>query len=215
MNKPNIFYPLIIIALVLLTSINIYTYFQRKGTSTLELRAKDATIGEKDYLLSLERTNLNLALADDNKPLNPELVILTAEDQRLSLAQFREKYLKTPKIVLRYADVNCNSCVDSSLTALNRISTGIGKDNVLIFASYQNKRDLMVWKRVNHIKYPVFQIPSQTLGLGIENKDQPYLFALLPENLNVNHLFIPMKENTQRTDQYLGIFKSRYYAENN
>ncbi|WP_221659773.1 hypothetical protein [Bacteroides salyersiae] len=103
------------------------------------------------------------------------------------------------KLVMRYSELNCNVCVDSLLACLKERFDTIGWDKLLILATYHNKSNYYIFKRINKLKN-VYQIDS--IGCSLEEYNIPFLF-LLDEDYSVKYPFIPHKEIMRETESYL------------
>lgn len=200
-----------VFTLTLLMSFNVYFFVSNKNSQTARTDQYAKSADSVTYLLSIERNSAFSSMMDNDKPLNKELTFSNDSNNNITLTDFLKRFIKRPKLVLRYTEINCTPCVDSSVLTLKEVTNKVGEENILILASYHSKRDMLIWKRVNNIKYPIYQIPDNKTGLNVDAENVPYFFILLPESNTVHHLFLPLKENMKRTREYLTGMAERYY----
>lgn len=108
-------------------------------------------------------------------------------------------------LVLRYTELNCNSCVDLILSEI-LAQNSFNEQNTLLLAYYQNPSYLYQFKRMNRLQFPVFSVKST--GLPTDTLNLPYLF-LLDKNMQINHMYIPEEGDTASIRQYLGFAKEK------
>lgn len=211
MMLKRLFISIFTITLLVSLALNIYSFtngHKHESHISGQLRAE---IDSLRYLSTLERNYAVWPVSDNDKMLNAKLTFHSDSTGKFDLPGFLTRAVTSPKLVVRYSDVNCNTCVDSLFTSLAEFSDRIGEQNVIIMASYHNRRDLFVWKRLNNIRYNVFQVPHDQMGLEIERKNIPFVFILLPGKGAVHQIFLPMKENTERTRVYLEYISRRFF----
>ena len=109
------------------------------------------------------------------------------------------------RIIIRYSELNCNVCIDSLFSCIDNHLNKKEKQQIHILASYHNRNDLLIFKRINNLSYPIYRIDS--LGISLENLNEPFIFVL-NKDYSISHLFIPHKERPQDTRRYLNIVLS-------
>ena len=114
-----------------------------------------------------------------------------------------------PLLFLRYSQLNCNLCVDHSLNYLKTIADSIGSDNIVILASYNTMRELALFKRVNQIRFPVYRIEDNSLGIPADKYSFPFLF-ITNKSLTATHLHIPDKDVPQLDRILLSVITRRF-----
>ena len=75
---------------------------------------------------------------------------------------------KNPKIILCYTEMQCNICWEKEVENLKALSNQIGKDKIIILASYSKPRDLSVLIRINEIEFPVYNLKFQPIGINMK-----------------------------------------------
>jgi hypothetical protein len=198
------FYIIITAVILVCTFINIF--FIKKSNSQPYAISKNDSF--EHYQLIFEKATAYLSYFDNGESINDK-IFFTSETESYTTSEFIKKYVRSTKLVFRYADVNCNTCVDSSMFKLKQLNALVRDTNIIILASYNSARDLYVWRRINNIKNPVFQIPYKSLGLKTEDLNEPYFFTLRKNSAVVQNLFIPSKMFGKASDTYLGVIKTK------
>ena len=109
------------------------------------------------------------------------------------------------KLVFRYSFIHCNVCVDTLMKFVNKFADEVGKDNVVIFAQYANKRDYKNFVRINQVKTSIYHLQDSLCKA--DELSIPYLF-ILEDNMTVSNFFMPRKEYPKITEQYLQSIKN-------
>lgn len=137
-------------------------------------------------------------------------VELKTEGKYLSASIFLEnengnyrlnEIINQEKLILRYSEINCNTCVDSQIVAFKNLSNKLGVEKLAIFSSYERFGDMYRFKRLNKVTMPIYNLKSD-LGLLIDTLNTPYYFILSP-TLQIRNVFIPRKEVNEITSIYL------------
>lgn len=115
----------------------------------------------------------------------------------IALSQLKKK---KNTLVLRYSYLNCRSCVDNAIARLLEFTNQNDDIDVLLLGSYQNNKDLKIFKQINKNVANVYMIKH--LEVPIEDENIPYLF-ILDEDMQILDLFIPRKEIPELTREYL------------
>ena len=119
-----------------------------------------------------------------------------------------------PKFVLRYSEINCMTCVDSSLKYIEKYKKIIGPENIIVLASYKNQQDLAIFKRVSKIEFEIFNTGENTVGLPIEKENTPFMF-ITNGTLIAQSVFLPEKTMPELTEMYFMTIISRYFSYKN
>ena len=117
----------------------------------------------------------------------------------------KEASLKTlvnnkTKLIFRYSHLDCEICVDSVLSLVQRITKK--NENLLIITDSYSDRDFLIKTQNKKHPYPVYTISGSNLGLSIENKNLPFLFVIT-RDFRASKIFIPIKEIPYQTKEYL------------
>lgn len=129
--------------------------------------------------------------------LSPQMYFYTELGDSIALSQLKKK---KNTLVLRYSYLNCRSCVDNAIARLLEFTNQNDDIDVLLLGSYQNNKDLKIFKQINKNVANVYMIKH--LEVPIEDENIPYLF-ILDEDMQILDLFIPRKEIPELTREYL------------
>lgn len=164
--------------------------------NSLDIEKKRGLV--RDYFLNLELKYNDYKISDE----------LNLIDEKGNIFRIKEK-LNTKKIIFRYSELQCNVCVEKQIQSLKRYKDKIGVDNILIIADYSNFRNLIVFKKINSLDIPVYNL-SKKMSLEIEKKDIPYFF-IADNSLVAKDYFIPIKEIKNYTDNYLNTMYIKHF----
>jgi hypothetical protein len=147
-----------------------------------------------------------LSIRENGKKLPPLDLIKDGNE-----ASFLQSKNRTPKLIVRFSYLGCDVCVDSTIALLKYFEKSIGQDNILIWATYDNEANMKFFKNANRIHYPIYLVRENEKVLDADIYTIPYLFILTPHSGQINDLFFPLKENMNRTYQYLSIVSDKYF----
>ncbi|MFT3749317.1 MAG: hypothetical protein QM768_13410 [Agriterribacter sp.] len=131
----------------------------------------------------------------------------TEDDIHLTINEFSEEI--KGKLIFRFTELNCETCVDATLSSMKRI---MGNDqlrkSVIILTSYKFNAYYKDWKRSNNIEFDIYNLGDIKLPLLSESLVRPYLFYL-DDSLKIQNVFFPIKEYAYSTDQYLSFISKK------
>ncbi|HLO92366.1 MAG TPA: hypothetical protein VK172_14470 [Lentimicrobium sp.] len=131
----------------------------------------------------------------DNTKLNKGLIVRNENGDTISIKNLFSK----PSLVLRYSELNCQSCVDIILKSLLS-DTSFNENNTLILGYYREPDYLYQFKRINSVHMPIFNIWA--LELPPDTLNVPYIFLI--DNYRVAHnVFIPEQGDSIAIKNYL------------
>ena len=194
------------IALIILLIVNLiismfaYHYF-KSNKSVSENIFKEETI-QLNMLKQIFEDNLT----NDNTSLIDSLLLIDTSRNTCSL---NEVLTDSMTFVLRISDLHCGDCVRFMLLKLVRLTQNSNmKNKVILFASYQNKKQLSFLLDDLSIKYPVYFVDR--VPLSVEDLSNPYCFILNKDGY-VTHTFVPDKNQPKLANYYLKSLMRRYY----
>lgn len=179
-------------SLVLLTVFNIslllvHSFKERKGAT---LTVTQANNDELYMDLSFK------ALEDDGKTIKEEIKI------------------DKPVFCVRFSFTNCSDCVSNTLEIIKKWTAETNINKIMIYGTFFNDRDFEVFKDKKSFNKNLYNVENKFLGLNLEgNSTSPFFFILFPDG-SVHHVFIPIKENSERTYRYLEIIEKKYFEKN-
>lgn len=137
---------------------------------------------------------------------------ISVKDEAGNIVKINNLINKGPKIVLRYSEVNCMSCVDTSLNFLRKYIDLIGVKNIIILASYKRQKDIISYKRINNlIPFEIYNTNYNDLNLPIEDVVIPYYF-IIDEKLNCHSVFPIDAEIPEYMDMYFRTIIPKYFS---
>lgn len=200
-------YFLILIICVLLLCFNIYI-FKRNSTSD---RIQDTIIrlvnedSVKKSSHRIEREIRNYELRANGKVLNPSLEVFDTNGNKRTLS----KIIDGNKLVLRYSELNCNTCVNKQIELLNLYVDSIGADHIILLTNYDSNFYMKQFKRISKIKYPIFNIGAN-LNECIPDIERPYFF-IIDSNFRINSTYVPQIDESSVTKTYLRQILQYYF----
>ncbi|SHN25217.1 hypothetical protein [Chitinophaga sp. CF418] len=182
-----------IIVILLIASIIVFS-----ARRSLPEKSKIADMQED--LISTEKAFDEKMKADEGKRLSLDsLSIVNIND----LPHF--SFLADHYLVVRFSEVNCETCVESIFSVLEK-SKKIDSTRIILLVDFRSEAFLRTFVRLNTIKFPIFKYPALNSFLNADALGYPYLFITDKDGLN-HDFFMPVKEDQQRTIAYLNRIK--------
>lgn len=114
------------------------------------------------------------------------------------------------KLIYRYSEINCNVCIDAQIENIKQILSTRKDEDIIFIATYQQDRDLFVFKRIHNLKIKIYNL-KENLNLPVEKHNTPYYFIYNGRNNRATNVFIPVKENPEHTIYYLNSLFDKYF----
>jgi peroxiredoxin len=112
---------------------------------------------------------------------------------------------KGSKLVLRFTQLNCESCIEESIEKLNQFSDKIGKQNILYLVTYSDIRMLKSIRENYKLKSPLLMIEDRYMSnIGFESLNLPYFF-MLNETGRTSMTFVPDKLLPKTSEGYFNL----------
>lgn len=191
-----------IVIIIFLLLVNIFSLWNNKQSNKdnkfLKNYIERKNSRDSVLLNSIMRENIRLTKYASFK-IDKNLELVNEKQDSLSLCKipFNDK-----KMVFRYNEFACSDCIHKEFSVLKKYEEAIGKDNIVIFASYHSIKDLYINKRVNRLDMDVYNLKLGTLDNEMDKYNIPYIFVY-DKNYNVSNLFIPNKDSPKMTEIYL------------
>lgn len=153
-----------------------------------------------------------------NNTINQKLIQLSEDawvDENAKIV-FSDKFKlpeNKPYLALRFSFRNCDACTKNAFDNLQIIcdSLGLDKKHVRLLGTFFNDRDSLLFKSRTKLPYDLVALPDNALGLQLEHDPTyPFIFVLFPDG-RARHVFVPLKEDVQRTRTYLSIIHQKYF----
>lgn len=197
--------------LIILVGLNISTFLKLRS---IQSKANKLQFSQENTTSKFKTSNKNTVIRNaletqsELQPLSERtpLISSTAEDT----ITLETLVGSSPKLVFHYSELNCMQCVDQEVGKIKKLAQKIGRENILIVATYDNIRDLFLFKRVNNLELPVYKLPDEGIGLPLEKANVPFLF-IIDEEFKSKLVFVPEKTLPAMSEKYYGIIKSRFF----
>ncbi len=177
-----------------------------------ELRLLCKQCHMENKTLALEKIDLYIytdfrenELKLNGKSISPASLINNSKHGTLPL----KEYFDNDGFILYFTDFQCDLCVDSLIKTLDEMNF-FRDHNISLWIKTSNTRYLSwVEKNYNVNRGLLFrttpEIEEQLLDIEL-----PYFFVLDIESMRINSTFIPLKENSNLTREYLNNIKEKY-----
>jgi len=96
-----------------------------------------------------------------------------------------DKYL-----ILRYSELNCNSCIDSIFSILRINREHIENERILLITFYSDFRNLLITLRLNQINYKTYLLISNQLNISEDNPYVPFFFVVDSNFIKSDFFFV-------------------------
>jgi hypothetical protein len=118
------------------------------------------------------------------------------------------------KLIVRFADTNCEECLRFLTVKLLRLTqeNNWDRNNILFLALYDNSRNLGIIKNRLHMDFPVYL--AENLLIPAESLNFPYCFTT-DNAMRISHLFIPDKHQGNYSNTYFKLIHNRYFSHKN
>lgn len=197
------------VMIVLLTATNVCNFIIVKSVKNKYLaeNAHLAEINDLDSIALKVFTENQILLSENiNFMISPYFELTGEDDSKYKLSEILNN---DQTLIFRYNEFSCSDCIYDEMGNLKELAKKIGEKNIIILASYENKRNLYVNKRVNGINFEVYNIPHNSLDNTLDNYNFPYMF-ILDKDFKARNLFIPNKFSVQATKEYF-MHISKYF----
>jgi hypothetical protein len=121
--------------------------------------------------------------------LDSEGRLLKFDIGREDSSDFFKEIETLPKLIFFHSELSCNVCVEDNLALINDFCNDVGSANVLFLASYNNRRDLHLFRTLNQIASYVYNVKS--VGLPAERLNLPFCF-IINDGYKAESVFIPL-----------------------
>lgn len=179
---------------ILLLMVLIYGRFYVHKKNTEKEGIKYA-ISNLEYIYERQRKNSSLQVISDGIKLDKDIEIHNEKGENVKISHL----LSGPVLVLRYSELNCQSCVDDLIKFLLTHGS-FNENNTLILSYYRELDYLNKFKRMNPLNVQIYN--TKSLGLPPDTLNVPYLFVL-DDQLMTQNVFIPEESDTLALKYYL------------
>lgn len=209
MNKTNVF---IVIAIVLFIFDIILLIQIKKSTAVNQqlqlIHNKTTQVSSlKDMKINMLEETIEKSLNSENLKIRNNVTINDGEGPTL----LKNVVSSKPMLILRYSELNCQTCIDVQLASLNKLADKIGKKNIIILASYNTIVNMTKFKRINKLNLSIYNVDS--IGFPLEKSNIPFYFIIDKDRM-AKLIFVPNKEFPSLTEKYFELIQNRFFSEN-
>lgn len=190
---------LFILLSVIVTAFSFNRINKRDSELIISIRDKDNILNNYNNYMDDCRIREHYQFVYSEYYTDMDFILYNEKDEKILINNILDKEL-SPVMVLKYNELNCNSCVVSEIKLIQDIF-GLNNNCIKIFSSYTNITDLFHFKRDNEIKYELFNLKDKKLIKEIDDLQRPFVFLLSSGGL-MTKLFIPTKDNQELSVMY-------------
>ncbi|AEE50699.1 hypothetical protein [Haliscomenobacter hydrossis] len=120
-----------------------------------------------------------------------------------------------PCLVIRFSFRNCDLCTKNVFDNIVPICNALNLkyDHIQLLGTFLSDRDSLLFQNRKQLPYHLNTVPENALGLQLEqDASYPFFFVLFPDG-TARHVFIPIKEDVERTRRYLDIIRQKYFSD--
>ena len=177
---------------------------QKNQTLTVDL-----TLKEKFYKDRIDVINqyqyIQIKYIDES--INGKCEVFTKDAKSFPLSKLFNK------LVFYIPEGVCNLCYEGFYKDFNDMVKVVGKDNLIIIVPKLRMREMISEFGIenNYIINRVYGVNSLDFGLRLGSKHVPFMF-ILDNDLRAKNLFIPNKNISNTTSEYMKLVKERYFT---
>jgi hypothetical protein len=180
--------------------------FKRQQAKTTEIMARMETLEiVKDGLI--EKVILASSMTT---PVSMDETIHFKDTTGQEFSVKESPHLFQNKVVLRFTQNNCGSCVEHELIHLKELAKSIGEENIVCLTSYTGINDIKILSDTYSVNFATYNVPINALYKnGYDTLNFPYVFRI-DNNLQMSNFFIPAKENSALSKAYYKLMKATF-----
>lgn len=107
---------------------------------------------------------------------------------------------KKKKLIIRYTEIGCNSCSDSTIRAIGNNKRLREVFDIIFFVDFSNYDAYLKWRKIAEITDPVFWVEKGSLPFTLEKLNDSYIYTIdeysKPDNFFVPNSRLPFFINT-------------------
>jgi len=198
MNRKKFFILSIVLVFMIINLFNLLKISNLKTQIQDLTRSLNNTSNTDSVTIAILLSNQRLLSQNSYFKISRSLKLSKENGEEVVLSKLLDNEYK---IVFRYSEFTCMDCIRKEMGNMKALSEKIGKNNILVLASFDNQRDFYINKRVNNIDLPIYNIPLKSLDNTIENFNIPYIF-ILDKDCSVSNIFLPYRDMPHLTEEY-------------
>ncbi|ADV43356.1 hypothetical protein [Bacteroides helcogenes] len=202
-------YIIIFVLISVLMFCNVYTYLQCKKAHKIQTflyRLNEESGRQIGYLNGMKECRIT-ELFLNGKIIPTNMVVMDMEKHKLNLPDV----IKNNMLILRYSEMHCNVCIDSIIARLNAYKDLIGLNNIILLTTSKSSNYIRQFKKMNKVSFEIYNMDRMADSIFVDI-GMPYLFIYTSNDKRINNMFIPQKEDSKLTDEYLRSILIKYYT---
>jgi curved DNA-binding protein CbpA len=116
---------------------------------------------------------------------------------------------KRKKLIIRYTEIGCNSCSDSTIRAISSNKNIREFFDIIFFVDFSNYDAYLKWRKIAEISDPVFWVEKGSLPFTLEGSNDSYLYTV-DEYSKPGNFFVP----NSRLPNYINIYLTHISKKN-
>jgi len=97
---------------------------------------------------------------------------------------------KKKKLIIRYTEIGCNSCSDSTIRAIGNNKRLREVFDIIFFVDFSNYDAYLKWRKIAEITDPVFWVEKGSLPFTLEKLNDSYIYTI-DEHSKPDNFFVP------------------------
>ena len=145
-----------------------------------------------------------------NKSVSGKLIL---RDKKNSIVPVDSIFTGNPKIILRYSNANCYSCIEDINNAIIKLSN---KKDLIILLSYENFRAFSSFSRVFKDKFQYYLLnpgENELSGTCFDQYLPPYFF-IGDSEMKIKYPFVPFYGLKEEINFIEGLFAEKLISQN-
>ena len=209
MKKTNFFLMTTIIFMLVVLNVSLLVKYKRLKTNNQEICANIDSIKSFEsncqHQIKLLKEMTIQQFSSSNIELPEDIVFTTIDNKKIKLKELINKH---PKLVFRFSERNCNSCIEFVLEEIEKFSKRVGKNNIAIIASYKDLKNLLLFKDTYKCDFEIYNLDN--FQFSIEELNLPFLFVIDDQYFS-RAVFTPDSQFPVLLDNYLSSIKINYF----
>jgi hypothetical protein len=192
-----------LIAFAFFFCIVFYKNYKKAQTETALYREKIIDF-DNYYKLMLFREKATIQ--NNGMKLLSDMIL---RDENNNVTSLSDIIGNTPKVIVRYSAFACDICLEEEIKQINNFISEIGIENIIIFASNENIRSLIVRKK--NLSFSVKTYRVEDTFIPFEKSNSNLFVFVLDKDFYVKAFFIPEKTLPDISKNYYETIQNKYW----
>lgn len=167
--------------------------------------------GKELSLLEIQKEAIEERRFNEQK-LNGMLInILDSVYDVYGKAHVLKEIIGKRKVVLRFSELNCQTCINEQVRLLVSYSDSIHANNVILLTTFQNIEYMKRFRKITKLKMDIYNL-SPSLNRELIDIGIPYFIILDNASSRINNAFVTSRNDEEQTYIYLNHIKKAYFT---